>query len=112
MEQVFNTLLAQNVRVIAHKLVENQHIGIHNDFIQGGESHRLTVQLNRGVSGTTGGYLILFQSEQPEDIHRILKPQNNTALAFAISLGSYHAVSTQYAGDRYTLVFSFYEKEF
>ena len=105
---LFGVELSDEVRVVVHKLVPGQHIGIHNDVIEGGESHRLTVQLNRGLDDKDGGYFMLFNSEDPSDIHRILKPVTNSALAFAISERSNHAVSTQQGGVRYTFVFCFH----
>ena len=108
MEQLFSVPLSTCVSALAHKLVPGQHIGIHNDLRHAGESHRFTVQLNRGLTDADGGYFMLFNSVDPSDIHRILKPVHNSALAFAISEQSHHAISKQYRGTRFTLVFSFF----
>ncbi len=107
---LFKVELSSDVRLLAHKLVSGQHIGIHNDVIKGGETHRLTVQLNRGLTDEDGGFYMLFNSPDPSDIHKILKPLNNSALAFAISEHSEHAVSVQHSGVRFTLVFCFNER--
>lgn len=107
---IFKVELSSDVNLLAHKLVSGQHIGIHNDVIEGGESHRLTVQLNRGLADEDGGFFMLFNSPDPSDIHKILKPLNNSALAFAISERSNHAVSVQHSGVRFTLVFCFNER--
>src|SRR5437879_4219622 len=44
--------LSQNpltlIDVTAHKLVSGQTIRVHNDYLDGAETHRLLVQLNRG----------------------------------------------------------------
>ncbi len=104
---LFKVELSSNVRLLAHKLVLGQHIGIHNDVIKGGETHRLTVQLNRGLADEDGGFFMLFDSPNPANIHKIFKPLNNSALAFAISERSNHAVSIQRSGVRFTLVFCF-----
>lgn len=106
---LFQLTLSPDVRLLAHKLAPRQHIGIHNDVIAGREACRLTVQLNRGLTNDDGGFFMLFNSSDPSDIHRFLKPVNNSAIAFAISERSNHAVSVQQAGIRYTLVFCFYE---
>lgn len=107
-QQIFNVSLSPRVDVLAHKLVPGQRIGIHNDMRCGGESLRFTVQLNRNLAESDGGYFMLFNSQDVRDVHRILKPVNNTALAFAICEKSHHAVSIQRRGIRFTLVFSFY----
>jgi hypothetical protein len=94
--------------VVAHKLLPGQRIAIHNDYLVVEETHRLTIQLNRGLSDADGGFFMLFNSGDPADIHRVLRPVRNTAIAFMISPESYHAVSRLHGGVRYTLVYSFY----
>lgn len=109
MESLFSTTLLPDVTALAHKLTPTQHIGIHNDLLKGGESHRLTVQINEAGRNFEGGLFMLFNSQNVEDVHRILKPIHNSAVAFAISDHSYHAVTKQHVGIRYTIVFSFQE---
>lgn len=109
MGSLFKTELSRDIRLLAHKLMPGQHIGIHNDVIEGGESYRLTVQMNRGLRDEDGGYFMLFNSSNPSDIHRILRPVTNSAVAFNISERSNHAVSAQCGGVRFTLVFNFSE---
>jgi Rps23 Pro-64 3,4-dihydroxylase Tpa1-like proline 4-hydroxylase len=93
--------------VTAHKLLPGQTIRVHNDYLGEGETHRLLVQLNRGWADEQGGLLMLFGSASPEDVRRILRPTHQSAMAFAISAQSFHAVSTIRTGERYTLVYSF-----
>ena len=109
-EELFNVQLTRQVSVLAHKLEPGQHIGIHNDLRYKGESHRFTVQLNRELVESDGGCFMLFNSADVQDPHRILRPVSNSALAFAISEKSYHAVSTQHVGIRFSLLFSFFPK--
>ena len=109
-EGLFGVSLKDQFDMVAHKLVPGQSIRIHNDFIPGNETHRFTVQLNRGLQDDWGGWLVLFDSSNPAEIHKILRPTHNSALGFAISARSYHAVSPLYDGERYTMVFSFYEE--
>lgn len=104
----FATTLGPQVDIVAHKLVAGQRIGIHNDHLPGGETHRLTVQLNRGLTDDDGGFMMLFNSDDAADVHRVLRPLNGTALGFAISPASHHAVSRLHAGERFTLVYSFH----
>lgn len=93
--------------VTAHKMVPGQTIRIHNDYRPKGETHRLLIQLNRGWTDAKGGLLLLFGSAAAEDVRRILRPTHRSAVAFAISPHSFHAVSTIQHGERYTLVYSF-----
>jgi Rps23 Pro-64 3,4-dihydroxylase Tpa1-like proline 4-hydroxylase len=93
--------------VTAHKLVSGQTIRVHNDFLDGTETHRLLLQLNRGWADDQGGMLMLFSGPSPEDVRRVIRPLNGSAMAFPISPRSFHAVSTIRAGERFTLVFSF-----
>jgi Rps23 Pro-64 3,4-dihydroxylase Tpa1-like proline 4-hydroxylase len=108
MEGLFRTQLSERVDVTAHKLVTGQHIQLHNDFIAGEETHRLLIQLNQGWKESDGGFLLFFNSTDPGDVHKVLKPISNSAVGFAISPESNHAVSTVYDGERFTLVYSFY----
>ena len=110
-EEIFQTRLSNKIDFNVHKLVAGQRIRIHNDFIEGQETHRLIIQLNCGWSDENGGLLLLFNSDNPSDIHKIITPVHNSGLAFKISPDSNHAVSTVYGGGRYTLVYSFYDAE-
>jgi len=108
MEAAFGDVLDGHVQVVAHRLDPGQRIAIHNDMREGGETHRLTVQLNRGLSDDDGGFFMLFNSDDVNDIHRILRPISGSAIGFAISPESHHAVSRLHNGERFTLVYSFY----
>ena len=108
MSERFGRSLSGRVDVTAHKLVPGQTIRIHNDHIPGGETHRLLLQLNRGWEPRHGGYLMFFAGPEPESVSKVVEPRNGTVQAFAISPRSYHAVSTVHAGERFTIVFSFY----
>ena len=108
MSRHFRHPLSRRVDVTAHRLVPKQTIRIHNDYIPGGESHRLLLQLNRGWEPTHGGYLMFFDEPRPETVSRIVEPDNGSVQAFAISPRSHHAVSTVHAGERFTVVYSFH----
>ncbi len=108
MARQFRRPLSERVEVTAHRLLEEQTIRIHNDYIPRGESHRLLLQLNRGWQPEHGGYLMLFSGEEPESVTKVIEPRHGTVQAFAISPRSYHAVSTVHGGDRFTVVYSFY----
>ncbi len=108
-EGVFGNRLSERIDCTVHKLVPGQTIRIHNDYILGEETHRLILQLNRGWCDDQGGYLMLFNSEEPSDVHRVFIPNHNSVFGFAISERSNHAVSTIHGGERFTMVFSFYD---
>ena len=108
-EGVFGRRLSERIDCTAHKLVQGQTIRIHNDYIPGEETHRLLLQLNRGWRDAQGGYLMLFNSQDPSDVHRVFLPANDSVFGFAISERSNHAVSTIHGGERFTMVFSFYD---
>jgi Rps23 Pro-64 3,4-dihydroxylase Tpa1-like proline 4-hydroxylase len=95
------------VDVNAHRLTRGQTIRIHNDFIDGKETHRLLIQLNTGWMADQGGLLMLFSGPAPENVSRIILPKHRSALAFEISPRSFHAVSEVKHGERYTIVYSF-----
>lgn len=106
MTGMFGFEFEPDISVVCHKLESGHRIGIHNDYLVGGESHRLTIQLNRGLTDTDGGFLMLFSSGDPVDVHRVLRPQHLSALAFEISPSSFHAVSKVHGGVRYTVIYS------
>ena len=110
LERVFEAELKEHPDVTAHKLTPGQRIRLHNDFISGAETHRLLIQFNKGWPDESGGLLLFFHSDDPADIHKIFRPQHNSAVGFALTKNSYHAVSTIHAGERFTLVYSFFER--
>lgn len=107
-ERIFKAKLSAQVDITAHKLIKGHTIRLHNDYIAGQETHRLIIQLNRGWKNENGGFLIFFNSSDPADIDRVINPAHNSAVGFAISPSSNHAVSTIHDGERYTIVYSFY----
>lgn len=110
-ESVFGAQLGKRIDCTAHRLISGQRIRIHNDFIPGAETHRVLVQLNRGWHDDQGGFLMFFNSRDPSEVHRVFSPVHNSAVGFAISEASHHAVSTIHGGERFTLVFSFYGRD-
>jgi Rps23 Pro-64 3,4-dihydroxylase Tpa1-like proline 4-hydroxylase len=95
------------VDVTAHKLVDGHRMGVHNDLIGEEETHRLIVQINPNWQQENGGFLLFFNSEMPDDVFAVIKPLNNSAVGFEISERSFHAVSTVYNFNRYTIVYTF-----
>lgn len=107
-EKTLGCRLTDKTDLVAHKLLAGQRIGIHNDYLEGHETHRLTVQLNQGLTDKDGGFFMLFNSFDARDVHKILRPLSGSAVGFKISQDSHHAVSRMHGGERYTLVYSFY----
>jgi len=107
MTRIFNIPLLEKVEIVAHKLVPGQSIRIHNDYLKDAETHRLIIHLNSGWSDSHGGLFVIFASEDAENIHRVISPLHNSAIGFAISDNSHHAVSTIYNDARYSLICSF-----
>ncbi len=107
MTGMFKVRLANKVEMVAHKLVSGQRIRIHNDSLEGGETHRLVIQFNSDWTSTHGGLFVIFANAAPESVHRIIMPLHNSAVGFEISNNSHHAISTVCGSARYSLVFSF-----
>lgn len=105
----FSDVELELVGLTVHKLVDGYKMGVHNDFIGDDESHRFLIQINRGWAEENGGYLMLFNSMDSQDVFNIVMPVNNNGFGFEISAKSYHAVSTVYDFIRYTLVYTFKE---
>jgi Rps23 Pro-64 3,4-dihydroxylase Tpa1-like proline 4-hydroxylase len=95
------------VGLTVHKLLDGYKMGVHNDYIGSEESHRFLIQINAGWKEENGGYLMLFNSMNSDDVTNIISPLNNTGFGFEISPKSFHAVSTVYDFFRYTLVYTF-----
>jgi Rps23 Pro-64 3,4-dihydroxylase Tpa1-like proline 4-hydroxylase len=97
------------IDIAAHRLVPNQTIRIHNDYIGREETHRFLIQVNCGWSIENGGFLMLFRSGCPDDVEAVIEPTHRGGFGFRISENSFHAVSTIRKGDRFTLVYTFRE---
>ena len=102
---LFGADLGEGIDATAHRLVPGQRIRLHNDFVEGAETHRLLIQFNRRWKDENGGFLLFFNSADPWDLHKVFRPAHNSAVGFAVTPNSYHAVSTIYGGDRFTLVY-------
>jgi hypothetical protein len=105
---LFGRELRPDATVVAHRLTPGHRIGIHNDHLENGETHRFVIQLNRGLTDADGGLFMLFNSEDPADVHNILRPTSGSAFAFEISPSSYHAISQMHSNVRYSIVYSFF----
>ncbi len=108
LSDIFGRELLPEASVVAHRLLPGQRIGIHNDHLEHGETHRFVIQLNRGLTDSDGGLFMLFNSEDPSDLHAILRPESLSGFAFEISPRSFHAISQMHDSVRYSVVYSFF----
>jgi Rps23 Pro-64 3,4-dihydroxylase Tpa1-like proline 4-hydroxylase len=105
---LFGESFSERVEWTVHKLLPGQRIRIHNDLLDGGETHRVILHMNRGWSISKGGFLMFFNSPDPADVHRVLMPLNGSLVGFEISEKSSHAVSLVLDGERFAIVYSLY----
>lgn len=108
MEHFFDVHLQDNVDIVAHKMIKGDYIGIHTDENPYGETHRLTVMLNREWSQEMGGVFMSLNGRSLTDLRDAWLPLANTGFAFEISSQSFHAVSPILTETpRYCLIFTF-----
>ena len=110
MGEIFNVEFSPLVDCTLHRLTRGQRIRIHNDYVQGNETHRLIVHLNREWRDVDGGFFMLFNSQDAVDVERVLRPLHGTVIGFEISENSHHAVSAVFAGERFSIVYSLYAR--
>ena len=105
---IFDRSFGVRVDWSVHKMLAGQRIRIHNDVQADGETHRVIIHINRGWSMSKGGFLMLFDSGDPVDVHRVLMPLSGSVIGFEISEKSSHAVSKVLDGERFAVVYSLY----
>lgn len=106
--RIFNLTFCEEIRLVAHMLIPGQRIAVHNDYLTGEETHRLIIQLNRGLQLEDGGHFMIFNSFDSGDVHRIIRPLTGSGVGFEICENSNHAVSQLHGGVRFSLVYSFF----
>jgi Rps23 Pro-64 3,4-dihydroxylase Tpa1-like proline 4-hydroxylase len=102
--------LSSKVDVVAHKLTDGDTIGIHNDYIENCETHRILFNFNRGWTEDNGGFFMVFSENNPEALTDLILAQHGHVHGFEISPHSHHAVSKVNQGDRYNIIYSFYKR--
>lgn len=111
-EGVYEVNLISKFNIVAHKLTKGHVIKIHNDYLDDisiRESHRLLLHFNRDWMEKDGGYCMVFSNEDSNSICQIVEPSKFLLQSFAISKVSYHAVSEVRDGERFTIIFTFYQ---
>jgi hypothetical protein len=107
MADVFAATLGEQVDIDAHRMKAPDKVGIHNDFREGRETHRLLLFVGHDWAEDQGGVLLFFDTP-PRAPQVGFPPLHLLAIGFEISPRSYHAVSPVLKGVRYSLVYSFY----
>ncbi|MEI6302527.1 MAG: 2OG-Fe(II) oxygenase [Betaproteobacteria bacterium] len=97
--------LSTKYRLMAHRLVQGQGIGLHTDEARPGVV--FNVFINREWREEFGGYLILFRSANNSDISAVIAPLHNRAVAIPVHKTSFHAVSDVFSGTRFALSYFF-----
>lgn len=106
LEILLGTNLRSVCRIVAHKLVSSQEIGIHNDYCDpnlGYENYRFIFQFSNFEGKISGGELSFLYSQDKEDVIKKYPYSRNVGICFEISPLSFHFVAPV-KEDRYTLV--------
>ncbi|MEL7043197.1 MAG: cyclophane-containing peptide 2OG-Fe(II) oxygenase YhhC [Pseudomonadota bacterium] len=109
-EYIYKCRLSGEIDVQAQKMVSGNRIGIHTDYGDVGQSHRVLVQLNRGWRERDGGIFIVLEDEKAlnkNGTQKYYMPIHRFGYSFEICENSFHAVSNVNSGERYTLMYSF-----
>jgi hypothetical protein len=110
-EDFFGCEVERKIEVAAHQLVCGDQIGIHSDCNSLGETHRLTIHLNRDWGQEQGGVLVALRDRDFSTATHAWLPRANTGFLFEIGCRSFHAVtSVQGVAPRYSIVFTFRAK--
>ena len=98
--------------IVAHRMVEGQQIGIHNDSPEGGrgrtENCRLLFYVDPSFEDSVGGHLLLFKNRVPGEIEAAFRPHFNSAVLMQLSEASFHAIGRIRTGVRYSVVVSYW----
>jgi hypothetical protein len=102
----------KHVSLCAHRMQPGHGIGVHTDDPKlGTEAVRLLVTLQHAdYEDRNGGHFCLFTDADPKNVASIYRPLHNLGIGFVMSDRSYHAVNDVIHGDRYSLVFGFWDR--
>jgi hypothetical protein len=111
-EQTIKVELRNEITLIAHKLIQSQEIGVHNDFCDpelGYENYRFIFQFSKAIHASPGGELTFLSSNNKDAVIKTYPYSSNMGICFEISPSSYHYVSPV-EKERYTLVMYLWDK--
>ncbi len=112
LEKALGVSFQNIIRVIAHKLITADEIGVHNDYADpamGYENFRFIIQFSQPNQLVSGGELIFLASKDKQDVIKQYSYASNTGICFEITRSSYHYV-TAVEGERHTIVLYLWEK--
>ena len=104
--------MQNKIRVIAHKLVTSDEIGVHNDYADpefGYENFRFVFQFAQIGQLVSGGELTFLRSRDKEHVIKQYPYGSNTGVCFEITPSSFHFV-TPVEGERHTIVVYLWEE--
>jgi hypothetical protein len=112
LEEATGVKFQNKIRVIAHKLVTADEIGVHNDYADpeyGYENFRFIFQFAEPGQLAAGGELTFVRSREKEDVIRQYSYTSNSGVCFEITPRSFHYV-TAVEGERHTMVVYLWEE--
>lgn len=111
--KILGISLREEVRVIAHRLVTDDVIDVHNDYCDPGlgfERVRLVIQFASRSSVASGGEIHFLASEDAHDVIARCPVEPNSGVCFEITPTSYHFVSAV-KGVRDSVVIYLWDRE-
>jgi hypothetical protein len=112
LERQLGVSLQNKIRLVAHKLITSDEIGLHTDYTlpeEGHENFRYIFQFSKGNELNFGGELSFWASRYTKEIIKQYSYQRNTGICFEITPYSFHSVAPV-DGERYTLVMYLWEE--
>ncbi len=112
LEKSLNVTLRNSARIVAHKLITADEIGIHNDYCDpsvGYENFRFIFQFSKTNELISGGELSFLQSPEKSNIIKQYPYTSNSGICFEITPNSFHYVAPV-EGERYTIVIYLWEE--
>ncbi len=110
-ESYLGVQFQNRIRLAAHKLIQADAIGLHNDYTLpelGHENYRFIFQFSKNEQ-VLGGELSFWASRYSKAILKKYSYQSNFGVCFEITPYSFHSVE-EVLGERYTLVMYLWEK--
>ncbi len=89
----FDTPLASDYHLVAHRLCDGQRICTHTDAPRPGyETHRLAICLSDFKSDSAGGHWCVLSSKNESSISNVIRPMFGSFFSFEATNKSFHAV--------------------
>lgn len=111
LEKQLGVSFQNRIRLVAHKLITSDAIGLHTDYTlpeEGHENFRYIFQFSRGGELNSGGGLSFWASRYTKELIKQYSYKKNSGICFEITPYSFHSVAPV-DGERYTLVMYLWE---